>query len=470
MQKPLPNSNEIEQAVLGALIVDEKATSEAMPLIRSEAFFHEVKHQLIFAAINDLYQVNQPIDLLTVQDKLKTMNKLEDAGGVYYLIELSKKVSSSAHIEYHSRLLTQYWIKRELIRKANEVISKAMSDEQDSFDLLEMDAKVNDTISEMVLSGSKVVDYATALDNVGERVERISNKQDGEVLGVTTGFKKLDQFTGGWQNSDLVIVAARPGMGKTSFVLKNLVECAKQNIAVGFISLEMSVQQLATRTVAINSNLHLAQLLRDGFDKKKYFDQFNRVKGEMQKFPVYIDDTASMDIRDIIARARIWKRKHDIQILIVDYIQLATNKAAGNNREQEIAGISRGLKMLAKELNIPVIALSQLSRKVEERGDKHPKLSDIRESGAIEQDADIVTFLYREEYYSGKGCDLPEELRAMGANAEINFAKFRNGSLETKGLYFDDNKAKYMDPDERAEYITVDEFNNVVHDHDDNPF
>lgn len=440
----IPQDTKMERSVLGALIIDDKAHLEALPILKEVDMFYSPKHQYIFTAIRDLSFRNDPIDLMTVNSRLMEMEKLEEAGGTMYLVELSNAVSSSAHIENWCRILLQHWIKRRLIADANKVIAEAFKPDTDSLDILEMAAKLNDNLNDILFSGTKTVSYPDALTAVEKRVELLSNQKEGEFTGVETGFQKLNQFTGGWQPSDLVIIAARPGMGKTSLVLKTLVECGKKGIPVGFFSLEMSTQQLAARTVAIESNFHLSQLIRDGFEKNEYFKTLTAHTSKMKQYPVYIEDSGNVDIRDIIARARIWKRKHDIQILFVDYIQLATDKTKGNNREQEIASISRSLKMLAKELNLPVIALSQLSRKVEERVDKHPKLSDLRESGAIEQDADIVCFLYRHEYYYPDG-DLPDELVKMGANAEFSFAKYRSGSLETKGLYFDKNKVKYTD-------------------------
>jgi replicative DNA helicase len=449
------------------MLIDERGPLEAMPVLKTSEMFYNRTNRLIFEAIRDLSYNNQAIDLLTVADKLRTQNKLQEIGGEYTLVQLTQKSGSSAHIEHHCRILAQYWLKRKLIQKADKIRQMAFLDDTDSLELLEEDARMNDEISEVLFTGTKQTTYADALTEVEQRVEMLSHQKEGEFTGVPTGFKKLDKFTGGWQPSDLIIIAARPGMGKTAFILKNTVECGLRNVPVGFFSLEMSTTQLAARTVAINSNFHLSQLIRDGFEKDKYFATLRNRTDEMRKFPVFIDDTPSLDIRDIVSKARIWKRKHDIKILFVDYIQLASDRTKGNNREQEIASISRNLKMLAKELNIPVIALSQLSRNVETRTDKHPKLSDLRESGAIEQDADIVTFLYREHYYN-PGIELPYELSSIGANAEFNFAKYRSGSLETKGLYFDANKVKYMDPEEYEADI-VHAIPNI-NPKDDNPF
>lgn len=450
MEDVFPRDIDLEKAVISALIIDNTAHLEAMPLLKDPAMFYETKHRLVFLAIQELSLNNQAIDISTISHSLKSMGKLEESGGLYNLTQLAALSGSAAHIENHCEILQQYWLKRKLIEKSNLVRSLAMNPEKNAGDVLEYDAKMNDEINEILYSNTGEITYASALSLVEQRVELISKQQEGEFDGEPTGFAKIDRFTGGWQPSDLVIIAARPGMGKTAFILKNIVELGLKNIPCGIFSLEMSTQQLAARTVAINSNFHLSQLIRDGFEKDEYFSTLMHRTNEMRKFPIHIDDRPSLDIRDIITKARIWKRKHNIKILFVDYIQLASDKSKGSHREQEISSISRNLKMLAKELNIPVIALSQLSRSVETRQDKHPKLSDLRESGAIEQDADIVGFLYREHYYN-PDAELPMELTSIGANAEFNFAKYRSGSLETKGLYFDSNKVKYMDPEELNE-------------------
>lgn len=443
----IPKSIEIEEVVLGAMIVDNRTPDEAIGLLKDGDMFFDTKHRYIFAAILSLYHKKEAIDLMTVIQEMKHQGSLETAGGDYEVIKLTQKASTSAHLEHHCRILQQYWIRRKMIEKSDLIRKMAFDDETDSLELIHQDGKMLDEINELLDSGRRQVSYSDALDLVEKRVELISGQKEGEFTGQPTGFRKIDKFTGGWQPSDLIIIAARPGMGKTALALKGFLECGKRGIPAAFFSLEMSTQQLATRTVAIDSNFHLTQLMRDGFEKDKYFVTLRDKTTAMKRYPLYIDDTASQDIRDIIGKARIWKRKYDIQILFVDYIQLATDRTKGNNREQEIASISRNLKMLAKELNIPVIALSQLSRSVETRQDKRPMLKDLRESGAIEQDADIVTFLYREHYYN-PDAELPMDLTNIGANAEFSFAKYRSGSLETKGLLFDPNKVKYMDPEE----------------------
>jgi len=459
----MPYNKELEETVIGALLTNADAAIEVMPILKDSKIFFDPKMQKIFKAIVAIYNANEKIDMLTVDDKLKSL-KLDVP--TYDLVLICNKTGSSAHLEYHCRLLLQYYIKRSIIKKSQHNIQLAMDESTDSLELLNTDAKGNDDINEIVFSGRKTKSYAESLQDNLERVEMLSNADQVNLTGVPTGFKVLDDFTGGWQPSDLIIIAARPGMGKTSFVLKTTLECGLRNIPCAFFSLEMSSNQLSARTIANNSNFHLSQLIRKGFEKPEYFNTLSSKIDTMKHFPIYIEDTPSMDIRDIVSKARIMKRKHDIKILIVDYIQLIVDKTKANNREQEISSITRNLKLIAKELNIPVIALSQLNRSVETRTDKHPKLSDLRESGAIEQDADIVTFLYRNEYYY-PDAPLEDRLVEKGANAEFSFAKYREGSLETIGLHFDGNKVKYSDPQEHDEYE-----NDIpkMDPNDDNPF
>lgn len=440
-----PQAIDLEEVVLGALMVDEKGIDEVMPLIKTSTVFYKEAHQLIFDAIIDLYNKNQPIDLLTVSSRLKTLANLDKVGGDYYLITLTQKVSSSAHIEYHSRILLQCWMKREFIKTTAEVQSMCYDEHQDVFDIEKYLETKLDLIRNVTTKGKNQLTIEQALNRVVERVEVLSHMKEGELTGVPTGFKKLDKETSGWQQSDLIIIAARPGMGKSSICSATILAAAKQNQSVGVISLEMSTQQLVTRLVANNSNFHLNQLFRFGFDTHKiqdYFPKLNKLKDNMKDYPVYFNDTPALDIREIKSTARIWKRKHDIKLLMVDYLQLIKDSTK-QNREQEISSISGQLKAIAKELEIPVIALSQLSRKVEDRGGlKKPQLSDLRESGAIEQDADIITFLWRPEYY---GFEIPEELENIGANTELSIAKHRNGSLNRVGIWFDSNKTKFQD-------------------------
>ena len=443
-----PNAVKLERAVLGAMINDAKAVEEAIVLLKDAEVFFDEEHKEIYTAIQLLVHDNEAVDMLTVSNKLRKLGKLEAAGGDKLIVELSMAVSGAANLEYHCRIILQEWVRRKIIKLALHQVHEAKTETKDVFDLLEQSEKDLDHINELIAGGTDASTFFNAIQQVVTRVELLSSLGD-KVSGVTTGFKKLDEFTGGWQNSDLIIIAARPGMGKTAFILKNLLEVSLRGEAVGMFSLEMSAQQIATRLVAINSEFHLGQLMKTGFNKQEYFVKLLKKQGEMEGLPVFIDDTPGITIYELYMKARMWKRKYDIKILFVDYIQLMSGESKNGNREQEIAIISRKLKHLAKELNIPVVALSQLSRQVEVRTDKRPRLSDLRESGAIEQDADIVIFIYRPEYYNEQ---LSEQLEQSGGNTEIIFSKYRSGSLETKTLWWIGDKTKFQDPIERVDY------------------
>lgn len=442
-----PQSIEIEESVLGAMLNDSKSIDECMMIIKSSDVFYKEANKAVFEAIFSLYSDNAGIDLMTVGQRLRTMNKIDLAGGDFYLMTLMQKISSGAHIEIHSRLLQQFYVKRQLIRDASMLLSTAYDDDKDCLDLLSEWGASLDHLQEQISSGRKNISYSEGLDLVEKRVEFLTNKSPEDVTGARTGFKVIDAFTGGYQPGELIVDAARPGMGKTAKMLKCALENARIGDGVGIISAEMSAVQLITRTVAIDTDFHLTQLTKKGFEKSDYFVTLNAHKHRMKDFPIYIDDTASPDIRTVQATLRMWKRKYDIKIAIIDYLQLLSDSTKSGNREQEIASISRKLKALAKELEIPIIALSQLSRAVESRGSsKRPMLSDLRESGAIEQDADMVTFIYRPEYYN---IEVDEELEAMGANTEIIFAKYRGGAPGTTiGLHWQGDKTRFEDPAE----------------------
>jgi replicative DNA helicase len=442
-----PQAVDLEEAVLGSLMIDRNALDDIMTIIKTPDVFYKEAHKHIFEAIQSLYQKNLPIDLLTVSQKLRETLKLENVGGEFYLIQLTQKISSSAHAEYHCRILLQQHVKRQLIKVSSEMIANAYDDDSDIFDLLAKGSLVIDALSEQTSAGANDITQKEALQKIQDKIEILSSKKSDDISGVKTGFKRLDLVTSGWQWSDLIVIAARPGMGKTSFVLKVMLENIKINNPVGVVSLEMSTIQLVTRLVACNSHFHLNQLFRHGFEHTKYFQQFVDLKQEMEKYPGYYDDR-STDVYDVIAKIRKWHRVHGIKMAIIDYLQLMSCKSLGRNaiREQEIATITRLIKKLAKELNIPILLLSQLSRDVESRGSsKKPMLKDLRESGAIEQDADVVAFIYRPEYYGIED----DELQSKGANTEFIIAKHRNGSLDSIALYFDSNKTKFMDPEDR---------------------
>jgi replicative DNA helicase len=448
-----PQCLDIEKVVIGAMLVDEKGIDEALMVISNPGVFYNEAHQNIFEAILSIYNAGNPIDMLTVSSELKKLGKLQQSGGDRYLIDLTQSIASSAHIEYHCRLILQKYMARQTIAFSSKIIGLAYNEETDIFELMGRWQKEFDNVMDFVTTGRETMSFPAALQNLKEEVQLLTtNKNEVKLVGIHTGFKRLNRYTGGYRNQDLVIIAARPGMGKTSYVLKNAVENCKIGNGVGFVSLEMSIEQLTARMVAIDTNFHLSQLLKKGFEHNEYFTTYTHHQQRMNDYPMYIDDSGKTDISDIVIKAKNWVRKYGIKVLIIDYIQLMTDRSIkSNNRENEISSISRRLKRLAKELNIPVIALSQLSRAVETRGSsKRPMLSDLRESGAIEQDADIVQFIYRPEYYK---IDIVEEdydlnmqpLIAAGANTEIIFAKYRGGSTNTAMLKWIGDKTKFVD-------------------------
>jgi len=427
-----PQAVDLEEVVLGAMMIDKKGVDEVIDILSPDAFYKEA-NQHIFEAIFMLFQESQPIDLLTVSNQLKTNGKLELSGGDFYLIGLTQKVSSSAHIEFHARIILQKFIQRSLIKISNEIIEDSYDETKDVFDLLD---KAESRLYE-VTQGNIKKSSETARDLVTQarkKIEEISKKEG--MSGIPSGFDKLDALTSGWQESDLIIIAARPGMGKTALTLSMARNIAiTSNIPVAFFSLEMASVQLITRLISSETGLS-SEKLRTGKLEKHEWEQLNVKVKDLEKAPLFIDDTPSLSIFDLRAKARRLASQHGIKMIMIDYLQLMTAAGNGGNREQEISTISRNLKALAKELKVPVIALSQLSRAVETRGgSKRPLLSDLRESGAIEQDADIVSFIYRPEYYKIDEWDDDEQSPTEG-QAEFIVAKHRNGGLENIRLRF----------------------------------
>ncbi len=440
-----PQALDLEEAVLGAMLIDEKGVNEVIDILSPEVFYKK-SHQLIFESIQRLFSEAEPIDLLTVSADLKKNKNFEVIGGDFYLIGLSQKVSSSAHIEYHSRIIQQKFIQRKLITISNEIISKSYNESTDVIDLLdEAESKLYDIAQNNIKGSSETAQNLVI--QAKNRIEEIS-KQEG-LSGISTGFEKLDRLTSGWQPSDLIIVAARPGMGKTALALSMARNVSVQKkIPVAFFSLEMSSVQLITRLISSETGLS-SDKLRTGKLADHEWQQLNIKVSDLESAPLYIDDSAALTIFELRAKARRLASSHGIKLIIIDYLQLmnlgSSNKAG--NREQEISTISRNLKALAKELNIPVIALSQLSRAVETRGGtKRPILSDLRESGAIEQDADIVSFLYRPEYYGITEWDDDMKTPSEG-QGEFIVAKHRNGALDSIKLKFVANLGKFEDID-----------------------
>ncbi len=440
-----PQALELEEAVLGAMLIDKKGVDEVIDILQPDAFYKNA-HQHIFEAIYQLFQDSQPVDLLTVSSELRKKGKLETVGGEFYLVQLSQRVASSAHIEFHARIILQKFIQRSLIKISNEIIESSYKESTDVFDLLdEAESKLYEVNQGNIKRSSESAQNLVI--EAKKRIEEIS-KRDG-LSGVSTGFEKLDKLTSGWQPSDLIIIAARPGMGKTALTLSMARNIAvTKQIPVAFFSLEMSSVQLITRLISAETGLS-SEKLRTGKLADHEWQQLNVKVTDLEKAPLFIDDTPSLSIFDLRAKSRRLSSQHGIKLIVVDYLQLMTagTSTKSGNREQEISTISRNLKALAKELDIPVIALSQLSRAVETRGGtKRPMLSDLRESGAIEQDADIVSFIYRPEYYNIDEWDDDERSPSEG-QAELIVAKHRNGGLDNIRLKFIGHLGKFEDLD-----------------------
>jgi replicative DNA helicase len=441
-----PQAIDLEEVVLGAMMIDKKGVDEVIDILSPEAFYKEA-HQYIFEAILKLFRSSEPVDLLTVSSQLKKDEKLDVIGGDFYLISLTQRVSSSAHIEFHARIILQKFIQRSLIKISNEIIEQAYDETVDVFDLLDVsEAKLYEVTQGNVKKSTETAQ--SLVIQAKKKIQDISNKEG--LSGIPSGFDKLDKLTSGWQPSDLIIVAARPGMGKTALTLSMARNIAvNANIPVAFFSLEMSSVQLITRLISSETGLS-SEKLRTGTLQKHEWEQLNVKVKALEEAPLYIDDTPSLSIFDLRAKARRLASQYGIKLIVVDYLQLMTAGGGqkGGNREQEISTISRNLKALAKELDVPVIALSQLSRAVETRGgSKRPLLSDLRESGAIEQDADIVSFIYRPEYYKIDEWDDDERSPTEG-QAEFIVAKHRNGGLENIRLKFIGHLGKFDNLDD----------------------
>lgn len=446
-----PNAVDFERLVIGTFLIDKKGLDYSIDLLTPEVFY-DPRHQVIFEAILKLFEANNPVDLSTVIHELKKEGKLATAGGEHYLIELTMGVSSSAHIEYHVRVILEKYILRSLINVSANVIDTAYKESTDVFELLD---KAEQSFFE-ITNGTIKKGFDTANTLVKEALDTIKSLKDKEGLsGVPSGFTAVDKETGGWQPSDLIIIAARPAMGKTAFLLSMARNIAVQHkIPLALFSLEMASVQLITRMIASETGISSEKLRKGTLTEEEWERLFTNVS-ELENAPLYIDETPSLSVFDFRAKCRRLVMQHGVKIIMVDYLQLMTANNGGKaigNREQEIATISRSLKAIAKELNVPVIALSQLSRTVETRPGKRPQLSDLRESGAIEQDADIVSFIFRPEYYKITTWDNDEEgMETSTENqAELIIAKHRNGATADVRLSFFKNIAKFADLDPYA--------------------
>ena len=435
-----PQSLDMEVAVLGALMVEQDSYGQVAELLKPESFYDH-RHQLIYQAIQTLNAEQKPVDIMTVIEQLERTDNLEASGGEVYLMQINAKVASSAHIEYHAKIIAQKSLQRQLITFASLVQTKAFDATVDVADLMQ-------EAESMLFSISLKKDF-TQIDPVISQVYELIQKaqaKEGGLSGLPTGFHELDKITNGWQNSDLVVIAARPAMGKTAFVLSMIKRMAVDHgIPCAMFSLEMSNQQLVQRLMVNVSELS-GEKLRSGQLAPYEWGQLDKRVRQLYNAPIYIDDTPSLSVFELQTKARRLVREFGVKIIMIDYLQLM--KASGlniNSRQEEVSAVSRALKALAKELNIPVIALSQLNRGVESREGiegKRPQLSDLRESGAIEQDADIVCFIHRPEYYK-----LYQDEKGFDWRGKAMFivAKHRNGSVDDIKLAFRSEFARFSD-------------------------
>lgn len=449
-----PQALDLEEAVLGALLIEKKAVPIAMTLIATEEIFYKDQHKVIFSAIRTIWQKGSPVDLLTIVECLRSENKLDAIGGAYYLVELTNKVNSSANMEFHIKILLEHWVKREIIEVGYNILTEGYDDGTDCFELLNSVQTRALKVSESLFIGD-----TSELDKlVGGVVKSMEDAMNGiKPPTLSTGFSGLNAILNGWHKGDLVIVGARPAMGKTALALAFGLNVAnEENVNIGVFSLEMSEQQLASRFLSMESKVD-SRKIQEGVnlteqEKEKIYHTLrnNRFKN------IKVDDTAGLNVNTLRSKAINMKSKHDVKLIIVDYLQLLKgSKSTKGNREQEIAEISRTLKLTAKELQIPIIALSQLSRDLEKRPDKRPLMSDLRESGAIEQDADVIMFIYRDEYYE---IDTHQEegssrygLPTKGI-AEVIVRKHRNGGLGMSYLGFDGSKTLFSDLKKQIQY------------------
>lgn len=437
-----PQAVSVEQSVLGAMLIEREAIPRAIEILREDSFYSS-KHRQIFGAILSLFERSNPVDLITLTEELKRRGELDDVGGAYYLTELTTAVASAANVEYHARIIAEKALLRNMIETMTVLIGQAYDPGADAFELLdEAEGEV------FKISDANLRKPASSMNDILKetlaRLESIHGRTGG-ITGVPSGFTRLDDMTGGWQPSDLIIIAARPSMGKTALSLaiaRNAALHPEHPAGVAYFSLEMSAQQLAQRLLTSEARVD-AQAARTGRMSDEDWPRLARAAGRLSAAPIYIDDTPGLSILELRAKCRRLKAEHNIGMVIVDYLQLmhGTGSGKNSNREQEIAQISRSLKGLAKELNVPVIALSQLSRAVETRGgDKRPQLSDLRESGSIEQDADVVGFIYRAERY---GITVDENGNSTEGIAEIIIGKQRNGPIGDVQLAFVHQHARF---------------------------
>lgn len=424
-----PQNIEAEVSVLGGILLENEALNQVLEVLQTGDFYREA-HRKIFSAMVQLYERNEPVDLITLAEILKKKDELEAVGGLEYLNQLVNSVPTAANISYYANIIKEKSLLRKLIQRATEIINEGYGNSGDINEFLDRAERLIFEISEDRVRPS-FYSLKEILKASFKTIEKLYEQRQ-IITGVPTGFSKLDELTSGLQPSDLIIVAGRPSMGKTTFALNIAQHAAiEAGITSAIFSLEMAKEQLALRMLCSEAKID-AHRLRGGFLSESDWPKLTRAAGKLSEAPIFIDDTPAISVLEMRAKARRLKAEHNLGLIVVDYLQLMRGRTDSETREQEISDISRSLKALAKELNIPVIALSQLNRRVEERGDKRPQLADLRESGAIEQDADVIIFLYRDEVYNRS-----EENPNKG-RAEIIIGKQRNGPTDKFELTFID--------------------------------
>jgi len=435
-----PQAIDLEETVLGGLMLESGTLPFVINQLSPDVFYKEA-HQIIYEAILSLYDDNRKIDILTVANELRNKGTLELSGGPFYITQLTSRIASTANIEYHAGILLQKYLARELIRVSGEINSKAFMDTEDAFELLDhADASIS-KISEISVRGGSMCHITDAVEKAIEEAKRRELMvKEGKSTGVNSGLKEVNQLTGGWKNSDLIILAARPGMGKTALMLHFAKEAAISGTPVCIYSLEMSDISLANRMILSSCNVD-SYRFKKGFMTSEDWAEVNIARQMLSRLPIYIDPNPIVSMRYIRSKSRIMQRKGKCGMIMVDYLQLADMSTGekNRNREQEVSQASRQAKIIAKELDVPFMLLSQLSRKTEDRKEKEPQLADLRESGAIEQDADLVAFIYRPEYYGIKEDAAGNSLIGVG---KMIFAKHRDGSCEDVKFRYNESMTK----------------------------
>ncbi|MCB0515527.1 MAG: replicative DNA helicase [Chitinophagales bacterium] len=457
--KVQPQARDLEEAILGAMLLDKDAVSVVVEVLKPESFYVDA-HKTIYGSIQELFAKANPVDILTVTEHLRKIGKLDEIGGAYYLIQLTNRLGSSANVEHYARIVAEKYILRELISTATDITKEAYDETTDVFELLDKTEQSLFGITDNNLN-RKVQDMPSLVNAAIKQIESLKDKKEG-LVGIPSGFYELDRITSGWQKTDLIIVAARPAMGKTAFVLslaRNAAVEFKKPVAV--FSLEMSSLQLTNRLISSEAEIP-AEKIKKGQLEAYEWQQLLSKADKLTEAPIYIDDTPAINIFELRAKCRRLKMHHKIEMIVIDYLQLmsGTGDKRNGNREQEVSNISRSLKSIAKELEVPVIALSQLSRAPETRsGSKRPQLSDLRESGSIEQDADMVLFLYRPEYY---GLDVDEEGNPTQGIAEVIISKHRNGAVGTVRTQFINQFAKFADLQQGSDFGNTTETEHIT--------